>query len=363
MYNLTLIFLGIGLVLLITSIVLLIMRQIKKNDSFPIAAISMAITGFLLIVVGVVLVIPGIKDKIMEVPSEQEASAQEEGVKEPGAKPDETERENTEREKQPTKVDEYKPGEMKYPIVTYESEYSNFKEYEEADGTLYKNLTMINPDGVMMGFRSIEEAMVVSQVENPNGDEFAYYQGYHYYKGSYHFVVSEALLKYNPNDIRAPYYKDFKSLKEETYDSMDMELYDFIYKFMPLQHPKEENLVQVPILDGDWEAYEETIMDGPQLLVRMSFSDDGYLALENHIVNADEIPDIMNYKFEKLDKNSYKLYLYPVTVDEEGDSVEPVVSEEPVKRNFIIYVTSEDTFELVYYDNNLKRQSITMKRV
>ncbi len=256
-------------------------------------------------------------------------------------------------------IKEFQQTEQKYPIITYESEYSSYKEYEDADGTRYKNMTMINPDGVMMGFRSIDEAIVASPVANPNGDEFAYYQGYHYYKGSYYSAVSEALLKYPGSESAAPYYKGIEQSKTEEVTGSEMGLYDFVYKFMPLQYPNEEKLVHVPLLHGNWAAYEETIMDGPQLLASMNFMDEHTLMMENHIVNTNEIPGLIYYELEQLDQNAYKLYLYEGFSDEE-DNLIP--SDEPVKRNFLIYVTSENTFELVYYNNNLKRVSITMER-
>lgn len=261
------------------------------------------------------------------------------------------------------KISEFKPTEMKYPIVIYESQYDSYKEYQDADGTIYRNMTMVNPDGVMMGTKSIDEAIVASPIDNPNNDEFAYYQGYHYYKGSYHFTVSEANFKYGSRDAAAPYYKEYIPLKTEEYSNMDMQLYDFIYKFMPLQFPDEDKIVEVPLLEGEWVAYEDTIMEGSKVLAKMDFSNDGFLLMENNIVNTNEIPSNIHFKLEHLDENSYKLYLYHATIKADSNGGGITISEEPSKRNFIIYVTSEDAFELVYYDYDLKRNSITMNRL
>jgi hypothetical protein len=257
-------------------------------------------------------------------------------------------------------ISDFKPTKQKYPIITYETPYSDYKHYMDADGTEYRNMTMINPDGVMMGYRSIDEAIVASQTDNPNGDEFLYYQGYHYYKGTYYSSVSEAIFQYPSENTTAPSYKNISSLRAEEVTGSEMSLYDFVYKFMPLQTPKEEKLVRVPLLDGKWEAYEDTIMNGPQLLVSMTFFEDQMMLMENNIVNPSEIPNSIYYKLEQLDENAYKLYLYEATLNEDGQATPAF---EPSKRNFIIYVTSENTFELVYYNQSLKRISLTMNRV
>jgi hypothetical protein len=270
-------------------------------------------------------------------------------------------------------ISDFKPTKQKYPIITYdESPYSEYKHYMDADGTEYRNMTMINPEGVMMGYRSIDEAIVASKTDKPtwdefptqtddeNGDKFVYYQGYHYYKGTYYSSVSEAIFQYPSENTTAPSYTNVSSLRAEEVTGSEMSLYDFVYKFMPLQTPNEEKLVRVPLLDGKWEAYEDTIMNGPQLLVSMTFFEDQILLMENHIVNANEIPNSIYYKLEQLDENAYKLYLYEALLNEDGQASP---TPEPSKRNFIIYVTSEDTFDLVYYDQNLKRVSLTMKRV
>jgi hypothetical protein len=270
-------------------------------------------------------------------------------------------------------ISDFKPTKQKYPIITYdESPYSEYKHYMDADGTEYRNMTMINPEGVMMGYRSIDEAIVASKTDKPtwdefptqtddeNGDKFVYYQGYHYYKGTYYSSVSEAIFQYPSENTTAPSYTNVYSLRAEEVTGSEMSLYDFVYKFMPLQTPNEEKLVRVPLLDGKWEAYEDTIMNGPQLLVSMTFFEDQILLMENHIVNANEIPNSIYYKLEQLDENAYKLYLYEALLNEDGQASP---TPEPSKRNFIIYVTSEDTFDLVYYDQNLNRVSLTMKRV
>lgn len=210
------------------------------------------------------------------------------------------------------RVIEYKPIESKYPkIKTYERNGEQ-KDYQDADGTIYKHMTMINPDGVMMGFRGIGEGIVASPISNPNNDEFVYLEGYHYFMGSYTQIVSEVVYHFSPEDVRAPYLKDFTTTKSEEYSDLDMNLYDFVYKFMPLQSPDSSQIVEVPLLEGDWVAYEDSIMNGQETLAKLSFSEDGFFSMENNIVNINGIPDSMQYKLEYLDDNAFKLYLYPV---------------------------------------------------
>ena len=365
MDNLNLIFLSIGLGILLVALLLLILRYIKGNYKISAGIMSLILTGFIFVLIGIALMVPNLKEKVLNVAFKQEEEAVgEENASKGEASEEDIKKEEPEPDKSngsAKKITEFNPTEHKYPTIVYESKYDNYKEYQDADGTVYKNKTMINPDGVMMGYSSVTIALVASPIENPNNDEFTYYQGYQYYKGSYHFTVSEGTFKYESKDAAAPYYKGYTPIKTEEYSGMDMQLYDFIYKFMPVQYPDQDKTAEVPLLEGEWIAYEDTIMEGSQVLVKMDFFNDGFLLMENNIVNPDEIPSNIQFKLEYLDENAYKLYLFPVNGT--GNNGEFIISEEPAKRNFIVYVTSKDSFELVYYDNNLKRNSITMNRM
>lgn len=358
--QLSMIFLVIGFMGLGVSFIVLIMRLIKGNYQLSLGIVSAMIIGSIFTFAGVGLMIPDVKATVLDFTSEQKAEAdnEEQATVKAEAKPDEKAAHGNDDVK---KITEFKQTKLAYPKVVYEEKYSAYKEYQDADGTVYKNMTMINPNGVMMGFSDVTVALVASPIDNPNNDSFTYYKGYYYYKGSYHFEVSEGTFKYESKDAAAPYFKGFTPDKTETYSSMDMQLYDFIHKFMPVQFPQEEKLVDVALLKGEWAAYEDTIMDGQKLLAKLNFFDDGFLLMENHIVNSNEIPDNMQYKLEQLDENAYKLYLYPVTGT--GTNGEYNTSLEPAKRNFLLYVTGKDSFELVYYDNKLRRNSITMNRM
>lgn len=358
--NLSMILLIIGLVSLGISFMFLIMRMLKGNYRISAVIVSVLLIGVLCVFSGVGLMIPDVKEKVLGLSATQEVDADFEGqaLEQGGEQTDENVKPDTSDVK---KITEFKQTKLAYPKVIYETEYSGYKEYQDADGTVYKNMTMINPNGVMMGFSDITVALVASPIENQNNDGFTYYKGYYYYKGSYHFEVSEGTFKYESREAAAPYFKGFTPDKTEQYSSMDMKLYDFVYKFMPVQFPQEEKLVDVPLLKGEWASFEDTIMDGPKLLAKLNFFEDGFLLMENHIVNSNEIPDNMQYKLEQLDENAYKLYLYSVTGT--GNDGGYTASLEPAKRNFILYVTSKDSFELVYYDQNLTRNSITMNRM
>lgn len=354
------ILLAVGFTGLGVSFVLLIMRMMKGNYQISAGILSIMLVGALFTFAGVGLMIPDVKERVLDLTAKQTVEAEDEGQSkgEVGEQSDEKVQPVSRDVK---KIKEFKSTKLVYPKVIYESKYDSYKEYQDADGTVYKNKTMINPNGVMMGFSDITVALVASPIDTPNNDGFTYYKGYKYYKGSYHFEVSEGTFKYESRDAAAPYFKGFTADKTEQFSSMDMQLYDFVYKFMPVQFPQEDKLVDVSLLKGEWASFEDTIMDGPKLLAKMNFFEDGFLLLENHIVNSNEIPDNMQYKLEQLDENAYKLYLYPVTGT--GNDGGYTTSLEPAKRNFLIYVTSKDSFELVYYDHNLKRNSITMNRM
>lgn len=352
MNYLDLIFLGLGVISIIISLILLIVRAAKKTGGYTGGIVGTILIGFTcFIILGVRIFV--LSDSGSGIVFNSDTSNEDKGIIE---NPKTIFNDGATRT-----ITEYKYSELKYPIVTYEPGFGDaFKEYEDADGTQFKHMTMINPDGVVMGFKDITESMVLFPTEDTNkNDNKAIYHGYHYYRGSFDITISEIEVEYEPPYMRAPQLRYYDTLKAEVYDHDYMTHYGLIYNFMPVQIPAEENIVKVPLLYGAWEAYEDTIMNGKQLLARLEFSDDGSLVFDNNIVNESEVPYSSFYKLEYLDENAYKLYLYFGGPDNEGNFV---ILDEPCKRNFIIYVTSEDTFELVYYDNQLNRHSITMIR-
>ncbi|MGV3464808.1 MAG: hypothetical protein ACO1OT_05885 [Heyndrickxia sp.] len=350
-FNLTLF--GLGMVLLLLALIILVSR-LKKSKKIPLGVVSIILIGFISLASSIVLMLPSVKSNMEKGATSNPLKQKKVGTEAESIK----EVKKVSNSKSVKTISKFKQTKLKYPIITYQSKYDSYKEYKDADGTVYKNLTMINPNGVMMGFRATNEAIVATPMKNPNNDGLTYYHGYYYYKGSSVFEVSEGTYKYPSKEAAAPYFKDFKADKTENYDSLDLQLYDFIYKFMPTQYPNKDKIVNVPLLEGKWAAYNESLLNGSQLLASINFSKDGLATTQFNILKANEIPTICNYKLEYLDENAYKLYFYSPASNANGNKV----SEEPYKRNFIIYVTGKDTFQFVYYDTKLVRNSITMKR-
>ncbi|MBZ9633387.1 hypothetical protein [Clostridium sp. FP1] len=71
---------------------------------------------------------------------------------------------------------------------------------------------------------------------------------------------------------------------------------------------------------------------------------------------------IYGYKIESLGKNAYKLYLYPATIKANTNGGGTTIADDPIKRTFIIYMKSKDSFEVVFIDDNVNRASITMNK-
>ncbi|MBM7604851.1 Na+-transporting methylmalonyl-CoA/oxaloacetate decarboxylase gamma subunit [Metabacillus crassostreae] len=71
MNNLTIILIGMGLVLLLLSLILLISKIVKKNLGISKGMVALLLTGFVFIIAGIGLMLPNLKEKITsEVPKE-----------------------------------------------------------------------------------------------------------------------------------------------------------------------------------------------------------------------------------------------------------------------------------------------------
>lgn len=74
------------------------------------------------------------------------------------------------------------------------------------------------------------------------------------------------------------------------------------------------------------------------------------------------LPGLTKYKLEPLGKNAYKLYLYSATVKADNNGGGTFVSSDPMKRNFLIYMNSKDSFGLVFFDDKLQRRDLKMQK-
>lgn len=207
-----------------------------------------------------------------------------------------------------------------------------------------------------------QEAYVLTPIENPNNDDYFYYQGYRYIKGDLsEFHEDVYKLKTNRHQVHGS--SETKPIKDsEMYYGVDMSELEFIKERMPIQFPNEQNLVGLPFLEGEWVAFKETILNGKELLLEINFSNDMTMELVGGLFD-NEYEDLLttkHYKFEEVDTNVYKLFLYPTFEDENGQV--HFNEDEPLKRNFLINVTSNDSFDFVYYDEALKRRSVQLTR-
>lgn len=95
-------------------------------------------------------------------------------------------------------------------------------------------------------------------------------------------------------------------------------------------------------------------------LFLMTITNDGFVTVNTDLMNG--LPYLAKYKLESLGKNAYKLYLYPANVKATSNGGGTTVSEDPIKRNFIIYMDSKNSFDIVFFDDKLQRRDFKMQR-
>ncbi|EST11997.1 hypothetical protein [Sporolactobacillus laevolacticus] len=137
-----------------------------------------------------------------------------------------------------------------------------------------------------------------------------------------------------------------------------MSYIDYIYSKWPLQKPKK--IVDNPLLVGNWKYESKDLLDNTHTLIQMSYSKDGFVTIDTSLING--LPGMAKYKLEPLGKNTYKLYLYPTTVKADSNGGGTFVASDPIKRNFLVYMNSKDSFDLVFFDDKLQRRDLKMQR-
>jgi hypothetical protein len=154
-----------------------------------------------------------------------------------------------------------------------------------------------------------------------------------------------------------------KALKEklERYppnSGYEMNYIDFIYKYIPISKPK--NTIKNDFLSGNYVGKEEEILK-TNTTISINILDDKILDFKCSYISG--IDSTYGYKIESLGKNAYKLYLYPATIKADTNDGGTTIADEPIKRTFIIYMKSKDSFDIVFTTDDIKRVSINMNKI
>lgn len=147
--------------------------------------------------------------------------------------------------------------------------------------------------------------------------------------------------------------------KNEEYNTdtyKDMSPVDFVYRVMPdVKVPK--NTIENDFLSGTYVGKKQSVLSSDTIM-SIKIVDDKFLELQcSYIYNMNAN---YGYKLECLGKNAYKLYLYPAQFDRSGKEV--TISDKPVKRTFIIYMKSKDSFDIVFINDSINRVSVSMNK-
>ncbi|PKR77330.1 hypothetical protein CEY16_11390 [Halalkalibacillus sediminis] len=364
MSNITLALLAASIVVIFLYVLLISVNLRKKKNAFTPFTVSLIIISFITVGASLFSIVleKGDDTVVADDQSENETEIHNESSEEEETSPEvEEEPEAADSEEAEQKAMEFEPGGTEYPIMIRDSDGDAQDIVEDADGTTYFPMSMLTSDGVKLGYAGVSSSIVAFPEDEFKKDERYFYQTYIYFKGGYVQSISENIVSYTDPLVPTYQLEVDSGIQEERYEGLEMGLYEFIYEYLPVQEPEET--VDLPLLEGDWISQDENLLKETNTLAKLSFDEEGFLIMENNLINESEVPSVAKYELEPLDTNAYKLYLYPAQVKADSNNGGGVsVSEEPVKRNFLIYLTAEDTFELVFFDEKLNRQSVTMSR-
>lgn len=240
-----------------------------------------------------------------------------------------------------------------YKVVT-DADGSRTVMFPDSEKTYFN----ISPEGIRF-FLALKEMAVVQIPQNESNSEGKIYKHYDFERDSTQISMLES-KDIVPDELEEEYKKMPSSDdKEEEYDINtynDMKPIDFVYKILPeVKTPK--NTIENNFLSGTYVAKKDNILN-TDTVMSIKIVDDNFLELQCnyiHDMNAN-----FGYKLEELGKNAYKLYLYAAQFDSNGKEV--TVSDKPVKRTFIIYRKSKDSFDIVFIDDNISRVSLNMNK-
>ncbi|MEG0258654.1 MAG: hypothetical protein RR651_02175 [Lysinibacillus sp.] len=348
---------GIGVLILIVTLVLLVSKLKNSDGKITLVDISFLFFGLIFIVSGTFLMVTGNigKEELKVQNGSIEMDSEKDQIEQNSV---EVENRNSEASDNATykTINGFVEAPFKYPIV------EGSEEYVDADGTHYSGSSISLPDDTILDTLGFEQSYVLKPIENNNNDNFLYYRGVGYIKGDLS-ELNEYIYKFPSKPMNVNFYlhPEKETVKSEMYYGMTTSGFEFIKKHMPRQYPNKEKLVNLPFLKGEWVAYEESMLHGKELIMSINFDDDMTFGISNEEIGDDyeELNTFKHFKFEEIDQNIYKLYLYPAYY--ENDEL-VINDEEPLKRNFLIYVTSDESIEVVYFDHKLKRKVIQLTR-
>lgn len=357
--NLSMILFGLGLLLLLIFAILFLKRAAQKKNPITPKAVSLAFMSLICMVAGLFILLLGTKDK--SVLSNKEQVKAEKTVQKQDSSTN-----GKEKKKNSSKViEKFDPTGSVAPKTF---EYDGYKVFEDADGTLTKvsgdfTVVMVTPEGIRARLDATDETYVEFPVKSKEKDGLLHYEHYGYTKSTLDGTIyaTKGIIKYRnkldhyPVDPRPNIYTEMFAPNSDA----DIPYIDFIFeKHFPLKKPKQT--VENRLLIGYWEYQEENLMT-TETWMKMDFSKDGFLTIATPLIKG--LPDLLHYKVEPLGKNAYKLYLYPVAVNAEDNGGGTFISQEPLKRTFLIYMKNESSFELVFFDDRLSRRSFLMKKI
>lgn len=154
--------------------------------------------------------------------------------------------------------------------------------------------------------------------------------------------------------------KDLGGGKVEKYppnQGYEMKYIDFVYKYIPVSKPK--NTVRNNFFSGNYGGKQENILEAKPTM-SINILDDTLLDFK--CIYMADMDSMYGYKIESLGKNAYKLYLYPAKVKADTNGGGVVIADEPLKRTFIVYMKSKDSFDIVFTSDDIKRVSINMNK-
>lgn len=218
----------------------------------------------------------------------------------------------------------------------------------------------ITPNGTRI-FQPSGAGVVVQIPENKSNPDGKLYTQYGYGKddilGEIHITkgIEAVSNETSPNSKSIP-----GDDKEETYNTgskEDIKLIDFVYQVLPSIKPK--NTIANNFLSGNYVGKEEKVLS-TNTTMSINILDDKLLDFKCSYISG--MDNIYGYKIEPLGKNAYKLYLYPATIKADSNGGGVTIADEPIKRTFIIYMKSKDSFDIVFTSDDIKRASINMNK-
>ncbi|MGV8980537.1 hypothetical protein [Clostridium sp.] len=240
------------------------------------------------------------------------------------------------------------------PIISY-SELGNYKCTLDADGSKELNDGHYTPEGIR--FTNGGKVAISDGKTYEDGKHYTqYWYSIDNVSGAINVLESNLATK---DEFRYDMH-DLGGGKSEDYpvdSGYEMKYIDFIYKYIPVSKPK--TTIKNNFLSGSYFGKQEKILE-TTTTIAIKIIDDKLVDFKcRYIAGMDSI---YGYKIELLGKNAYKLYLYPTTTKADTNGGGTTIFDEPLKRTFIIYMKSKDSFDIVFIADDVGRASVNMKR-